>query len=174
MANETTLTIVGNLGNDVELRFTPSGSAVASFTIASTPRHFDKRTNEWVNDETLWMRCTAWRDLAEHIAETLRKGMRVIAQGRLTQRSYQDRNGVDRTVVELTVDEIGPSLRYATAQVTRTLKNNPQGGYNAQGQAASATTGNQAGQGWNAPQGGSQDDPWATGGTTDFGQEPPF
>lgn len=120
MAGETLMTIVGNLTADPEIRTTNGGQTVANFTIASTPRNFNKSSNQWDDAPTLFMRCNAWRDLASHCAASLSKGMRVIAQGRLAQRSYQAQDGTNRTVWELTVDEIGPSLRYATAQVTRT------------------------------------------------------
>lgn len=119
MAGETIITVVGNLTADPEVRTLSNGSAVASFTIASTPRTFNRNTNQFEDGPALFMRCSAWRDLAEHCANSLSKGMRVIAQGRLSQRSYQAQDGSNRTVVELTIDEIGPSLRYATAQVTR-------------------------------------------------------
>ena len=119
MAGETVITVVGNLTADPELRALSSGASVASFTIASTPRTFNRNTNQFEDGSALFMRCSAWRDLAEHCANSLSKGMRVIAQGRLSQRSYQAQDGSNRTVVELTVDEIGPSLRYATAQVNR-------------------------------------------------------
>ena len=203
MAGDTVITIIGNLTADPEMRFTPSGAAVASFTIASTPRIFDRQTNEWKDAETLFMRCSIWREAAENVAESLAKGMRVIAQGRLQQRSYTTREGEQRTVVEMQVDEIGPSLRRAKAQVTRTSggKYNAggqgggsgyqgggqQGGYNAgggqQGGGGYRGGGQGAGSGYqgggqqptyNAPAGGSSDDPWATGGTTSFGDEPPF
>ena len=127
MAGETPLTVVGNLVADPELRYTQSGAPVASFTVASTPRTFDRASNEWKDGDALFLRCSAWREMAENIAESLTKGMRVIVQGRLTQRSYEDRDGQKRTVVELQVDEIGPSLKYATAKVTRTQRSN-QGG----------------------------------------------
>lgn len=120
MSGDTMLTIIGNLTADPELRFTPSGAAVADFTVASTPRTFDKARNEWADGTTLFMRCSIWREAAENAAESLRKGMRVIAVGKLIQRSYQDRNGVDRTVVEMVLDEVGPSLKRAKAQVVRT------------------------------------------------------
>ena len=122
MAGETIVTVVGNLTADPELRFTPSGAPVANFTVASTPRTFDKSRNEWVDGDALFMRCALWREAAENVAETLTKGMRVIVQGRLTQRAYETREGEKRTVVELQVDEIGPSLRYATARVERTQR----------------------------------------------------
>ncbi|AIY01183.1 single-strand DNA binding protein [Arthrobacter sp. PAMC 25486] len=144
MAGETTITVIGNLTGDPELRFTPSGSAVANFTIASTPRTFDKNSNEWKDGTTLFMRCSAWRDMAENIAETMdQKGMRVIVTGRLTQRSYE-KDGQTRTVMELEVDEIGPSLRYANAKVNRTQRSGqggPQSGQHEQG-----TYSNQQGQ----------------------------
>ncbi|GGO95101.1 single-stranded DNA-binding protein [Actinomyces gaoshouyii] len=192
MAGDTVITIIGNLTADPEMRFTPSGAAVASFTIASTPRTFNRQTNEWQDAETLFMRCSIWRDAAENVAESLTKGMRVIAQGRLQQRSYTDREGAQRTVVEMQVDEIGPSLRRAKAQVTRTggqggYGGNQGGGYQggAQNQGGlGGYGGNQGGgqgfqgqggqSGYNAPRGGAADDPWATGGSTSFGDEPPF
>ncbi|MET0993131.1 MAG: single-stranded DNA-binding protein [Mycobacterium sp.] len=121
MANDTIITVIGNLTNDPELRFTPSGSAVANFTIASTPRTFDKQSNEWKDGETLFVRSSIWREAAENTAESLTKGMRVIAQGRLKSRSY-DKDGEKRTVIEFEVDEIGPSLQYASAKVTRKAK----------------------------------------------------
>src|SRR6187455_3288870 len=119
MAGETTITLVGNLTADPELRFTPSGAAVANFTVASTPRTFDRQTNEWKDGEALFMRCSIWRDAAENVAESLTKGARVIVSGRLKQRSYETREGEKRTVVELEVEEVGPSLKYATAKVNR-------------------------------------------------------
>ncbi|MDD7963325.1 single-stranded DNA-binding protein [Microbacterium thalli] len=119
MPGETVITVVGNLTADPELRYTQGGLPVVNFTIASTPRTFDRQANEWKDGETLFLRASAWRDFAEHIAGTLTKGMRVVATGRLRQRNYQDREGQTRTAIELEIDEIGPSLRYATAQVTR-------------------------------------------------------
>src|ERR1700760_2176442 len=119
MAGETLITVVGNLTADPELRFTPSGAAVASFTVASTPRTFDRQSNEWEDGETLFLRCSIWRQAAENVAESLQRGMRVIVQGRLKSRSYDDREGQRRTVFELEADEIGPSLTWATAKVTR-------------------------------------------------------
>ena len=129
MSGETVLTPVGNLTADPEIRFTPSGAAVASFTVASTPRTFDRQAGEWKDGETLFMRCSIWRDAAENVAESLTKGTRVIVQGRLVQRSYTTREGENRTVVEMQVDEIGPSLRYAKAQVTRQPRGGDQGGF---------------------------------------------
>ena len=158
MANETTLTIIGNTTGPAEMRFTPSGAAVANFTIASTPRTFDRNANEWKDGTTLFMRCSAWRELAENVAETLdQKGMRVIASGRLTQREYE-KDGQKRTVIELEVDEIGPSLKYANAKVNRTQRSGGQGGFTKP--AAASNYGSTA----------TQEDPWAT--PTD--KTPPF
>jgi single-strand DNA-binding protein len=120
---ETTITIIGNLTADPEVRFTDSGTAVASFTIASTPRTFDRNTNTWKDGAALFMRCSAWRELGEHVGDSLTKGQRVIATGRLKQRSYEDREGVKRTVVELDVEEVGPSLRFATAKAVKATRN---------------------------------------------------
>jgi len=142
MANETTLNITGNLVEDVELRFTPSGAAVANFRIASTPRTFDRQSNTWKDGETLFMRCAAWKDLGENVAESLTKGMRVNVEGRLKSRSWEDKDGSKRTVMELEVDEIGPSLKYATAKVQRTQRNNSGGnGGNGGGFAQSQPSG---------------------------------
>jgi single-strand DNA-binding protein len=151
MAGETVITIIGNLTNDPELRFTPSGFAVASFTVASTPRTFDRQNNEWKDGETLFMRCSAWRDMAENIAESLVRGSRVIVQGRLEQRSFETREGEKRTVIEMQVDEIGPSLRRATAKVNKTTRGGG-GGFAGQSQ----------GQGQAQGGGFGGDDPWAT------------
>jgi single-strand DNA-binding protein len=150
MANDTIITVVGNLTADPELRYTQSGLAVANFTIASTPRSFDRQSNEWKDGEALFLRASCWREFAEHVASTLTKGSRVIAQGRLKQRSYDDRDGNKRTAIELEVDEIGPSLRYATAQVTRASGGGGQGGGNGGG-----------GGGRQQPQG---DEPWGSQG----------
>jgi len=122
MSNETTITVIGNLVSDPELRFTPSGSAVANFTVASTPRTFDKNSNEWKDGESLFLRCSVWRETAENVAESLTKGMRVILSGDLKQRSYETKEGEKRTVIELEVQEIGPSLKYANAKVNRTQR----------------------------------------------------
>jgi single-strand DNA-binding protein len=155
MAGDTVITIIGNLTADPELRFTPSGAAVANFTVASTPRQFDRQTNEWKDGETLFMRCSVWRDAAENVAESLQRGMRVIVSGRLKSRSYETKEGEKRTVVEMDVDEIGPSLRSATAKVNKTQRGGG-GGFGGQG-------GNQGG--WSGGGGGGgQDDPWATSG----------
>lgn len=133
MAGETVITIIGNLTADPEIRTTGSGASVASFTIASTPRTWNRNTNQFEDGQALFMRCSAWRDMAEHCARSLAKGMRVIAQGRLQQRSYQTQDGSNRTVIELQVDEIGPSLRYATAQVQKMQSGGYQGGNNTNG-----------------------------------------
>lgn len=129
MAGETQVTVVGNLTGEVELRRTGTGVAVANFTIASTPRVYDKNAGQWVDGETLFLRCTVWRDYAEHVAASLQKGTRVVAQGRLVQRSYETQQGEKRTTFELGVEEIGPSLRYATAQVTKTGSNSAGSGW---------------------------------------------
>jgi single-strand DNA-binding protein len=165
MAGETIITVVGNLTADPELRFTPSGAAVASFTIASTPRTYDRNTNEWKDGEALFLRCSIWRQAAENVAESLTRGMRVIASGRLKQRSYETREGEKRTVIELDVDEIGPSLKYAAAKVNKTQRGSSSGG----GFGGS-------GSGGGAP----SDDPWGSappaGGNDGggFSDEPPF
>ena len=128
MAGETIITLVGNLTSDPELRFTPSGAAVANFTVASTPRTFDRQSNEWKDGDALFMRCNIWREAAENVAESLTRGARVVVTGRLRQRSYETREGEKRTVVELEVDEIGPSLRYATAKVNKANRGGGGGG----------------------------------------------
>ncbi|WP_435127424.1 single-stranded DNA-binding protein [Actinacidiphila sp. bgisy144] len=165
MAGETVITVVGNLVDDPELRFTPSGAAVAKFRVASTPRTFDRQTNEWKDGESLFLTCSVWRQAAENVAESLQRGMRVIVQGRLKQRSYEDREGVKRTVYELDVDEVGASLRSATAKVTKTSggggRGGQQGGYGGGGGGGQAGGGG----GWGGQQGGGgapADDPWAT------------
>ena len=139
MAGETLLTLVGNLTADPELRYTQNGIPVAGFTVASTPRNFDRASGEWKDGDALFMRCSVWRDYAEHVSGSLTKGMRVIVQGRLRQRSYETREGERRTAMELEVDEIGPALRYATAQVTRTASGRGQGAPAAAGQAPAAS-----------------------------------
>jgi single-strand DNA-binding protein len=185
VAGETIVTLVGNLTGDPELRFTPSGSAVANFTVASTPRTFDRQSNEWKDGETLFMRCSIWREAAENVAESLTKGTRVVVTGRMKSRSYQTKEGENRTVIELEADEIGPSLRYATAKVNRTQRS---GGGGFGGAQPGPSQGGQGG-GWSAPagapaggpQGGQQGgyaDPWATGpaagGYSGGDDEPPF
>lgn len=157
MAGETVITIVGNLTADPELRTTPNGSAVANFSIAATPRTFDKQSNQWVDGDALFLRCSAWRDLATHCAQSLSKGMRVIAQGRLTQHSWEDEQHQKRSAVELQVDEIGPSLRYATAQVQKMQSGGYQGanggGYQQQPQQAQQQSQAPADDPWGAPAG---------------------
>jgi len=170
MAGETVITVVGNLTDDPELRFTPSGAAVANFTIASTPRTFDRQTNEWKDGDALFLRASIWRQAAENVAESLTRGMRVVAQGRLRQRSYETQQGEKRTVVELEVDEIGPSLRYATAKVIKTP-----GGRGGQG-GGGFGGGQQGGAGFGGGQQGGQggapaNDPWATGAPAGGGQQ---
>jgi single-strand DNA-binding protein len=156
MAGDTTITVIGNLTDDPELRFTPSGAAVAKFRVASTPRIMDRTTNEWKDGEPLFLSCTVWRQAAENVAESLQRGARVIVSGRLKQRSYETREGEKRTVIELEVDEIGPSLRYATAKVTR----------------ASRGEGGGFGGGGFGGGGGGASDPWST--PTGPSDEPPF
>jgi single-strand DNA-binding protein len=162
MAGDTTLTIIGNLTNDPELRFTPSGAAVANFTVASTPRMFDRQSNEWKDGETLFMRCSVWRDAAENVAESLQRGSRVIVTGRLKSRSYETKEGEKRTVVELEVDELGPSLRYATAKVNKTSRGGG-GGFGGGGGGGGGYGGGGGGGFGGGGQSGPADDPWATG-----------
>ena len=183
MADETVITIIGNLTNDPELRFTPSGAAVANFTVASTPRTFERQSNEWKDGETLFMRCSVWRDAAENVAESLVRGTRVIVSGRLRSRSYETKEGEKRTVVELEVDEVGPSLRYATTKVNKTSRGGGGGGgggnfggggggYSGGGGGGYSGGGQQSG-GGSAP----ADDPWATGPSGGYGgsqDQPPF
>jgi single-strand DNA-binding protein len=161
MAGETVITVVGNLVDDPELRFTPSGAAVANFRIASTPRTFDRQTNEWKDGDALFLSCSVWRQAAENVAESLQRGMRVIVQGRLKQRSYDTREGEKRTVVELEVDEVGPALAFATAKVTRASRSGGGGG----GGGYSGGGGNSGGGGGQQSrpqQSGGGNDPWAT------------
>lgn len=175
MAGETVITVIGNLTNDPELRFTPNGAAVVSFTVASTPRTLDKATNEWKDGDTLFLRCSAWRQMAENVTESLAKGSRVIVQGRLKQRSFETREGEKRTVVELDVDEVGPSLRNATAKVNKTSRGGGFTGGNglSQGGPSSVGAGGQAGSGNGFGPGGSADDPWSTT-PAGYSEEPPF
>ncbi|MFE5870672.1 MULTISPECIES: single-stranded DNA-binding protein [Streptomyces] len=161
MAGETVITVVGNLVDDPELRFTPSGAAVAKFRVASTPRTFDRQTNEWKDGESLFLTCSVWRQAAENVAESLQRGMRVIVQGRLKQRSYEDREGVKRTVYELDVEEVGASLKNATAKVTKTAGRGGQGGYGG-GQQQGGWSGGSGGQQQQGGGGAPADDPWAT------------
>ncbi|HEX5543048.1 MAG TPA: single-stranded DNA-binding protein [Micromonospora sp.] len=167
MAGETVITVIGNLTDDPELRFTPSGAAVAKFRVASTPRYLDRTSGEWKDGEALFLSCTVWRQAAEHVAESLQRGTRVIVSGRLRQRSYETREGERRTVIELEVDEVGPSLRYATAKVQKMTRSGG-GGFGSSGGGG----------------GGNADDPWAaaapapsrsgSGGSGSFDDEPPF
>jgi single-strand DNA-binding protein len=171
MAGETTITLVGNLTADPELRFTPSGAAVANFTVASTPRTFDRNTNEWRDGEAMFLNCAVWRQAAENVAESLQKGMRVIVQGRLKSRSYETREGEKRTVFEVDVDEIGPALKYATARVSRNSGGGQGGGGRSGGQGGGGYGGGNSGGGYGGNSGGGNsgggnsggDDPWASG-----------
>lgn len=171
MAGDTIITVVGNLTADPELRFTPSGAAVANFTVASTPRIYDRQTGEWKDADALFMRCNVWREAAENVAESLTRGSRVIVTGRLKQRSFETREGEKRTVVELEVDEIGPSLRYATAKVTKASRGGGGGGFGGGG-------GGGGGGGAKAAATESQEDPWgsapASGSFGGSDDEPPF
>jgi single-strand DNA-binding protein len=175
VAGDTIITVVGNLTADPELRFTPSGAAVANFTVASTPRIFDRQSNEWKDGDALFMRCSIWREAAENVAESLTRGSRVIVQGRLKQRSYETREGEKRTVVELEVDEIGPSLRYATAKVNKASRSGGGGGgFGGGGGGGGSRSG---GGGGDAPE-AKTDDPWgsapASGSFSGGDDEPPF
>jgi single-strand DNA-binding protein len=184
MAGDTQITVVGNLVDDPELRFTPSGAAVANFRIASTPRTFDKQANEWKDGEALFLSCSVWRQAAENVAESLQKGMRVVVQGNLRSRQYETREGEKRTVFEIQVDEVGPSLKYATAKVTRTQRSGASSYGDGGGQASAGPAGGN--DPWATPQQGQQgggnapapaaggNDPWATPGVTGGADEPPF
>ena len=185
MANETQITVVGRLVADPELRFTPNGLAVANFTVASTSRTFDRQSNQWVDGEALFLRCSVWREVAENVSESLTKGMRVIVQGRLKARTYDDRDGNKRTSWELDVDEIGPALRFATAKVTRNQRNNGGGNYQGGGFGGPQQggqqnpqngyqQGGQQGGGFGGPQQGGPplppgQDPWSGQGAPEFG-----
>ena len=192
MAGETPITVVGNLTADPELRFTPSGAAVANFTVASTPRTFDRQTNDWKDGEALFLNCSVWRQAAENAAESLTRGMRVIVSGRLKARSYETREGEKRTVFEIDVDEVGPSMKYATAKVTKTSRSGGGQGFQSgggddpwasnQGSQGGQSGGGQQGGGWGGNQGGGQgggqqsggQDPWASSGSGGSSEEPPF
>jgi single-strand DNA-binding protein len=204
MAGETTITVIGNLVDDPELRFTPSGAPVANFRIASTPRTFDRQSNEWKDGDTLFLSCAVWRQAAENVAESLQRGMRVIVQGRLKSRQYETREGEKRTVFEIDVEEVGPSLRSASAKVTKTTRSGGGGGYSGGAGGAGGSGGGggysggggssapaddpwaspapaQGGAGWGGqsqPSGGGQSapakDPWATPGVSGGNDEPPF
>jgi single-strand DNA-binding protein len=179
MAGETVITVVGNLTADPELRYTQNGLAVANFTIASTPRTLDRQSNEWKDGEALFLRASVWREFAEHVAGSLTKGSRVIATGRLKQRSYQDREGQNRVSIELEIDEIGPSLRYATAQVTRASSGSGgSGGFGGGNSGGSSAVGSNSGS-----RSQQNDEPWATPGSRDkdgwsapgsYGDDTPF
>lgn len=174
MAGETVLTVIGNLTDDPELKFTPSGAAVANFTVASTPRTFDRQTNEWKDGTPLFLRCSVWRQVAENVAESLQKGQQVIVHGALNIRNFERQDGSKGTSVEMNVYEIGPSLRFATAKVTKASRSGGGGGgFNDGGQSsgggANPWSQQPAAQGGAAPQGGG--DAWGGGGSTD---EPPF
>ncbi|NUR08076.1 MAG: single-stranded DNA-binding protein [Nocardioidaceae bacterium] len=194
MAGDTPITVVGNLTADPELRFTPSGAAVANFTVASTPRVFDRQTGEWKDQEALFLNCSVWRQAAENAAESLTRGMRVVVTGRLKARSFETREGEKRTVFEIDVEEVGPSLKYATAKVTKTSRSGGGQGFQSGGgddpwasggsgggqqgggqQGGGSWGGQQGGGSGGGQQGGGQSDPWATpgvgGGSSD---EPPF
>jgi single-strand DNA-binding protein len=194
MAGETPITVIGNLTADPELRFTPSGAAVANFTVASTPRTFDKQTNEWKDGEALFLNCSVWRQAAENAAESLVRGMRVIVSGRLKARSYETREGEKRTVFEIDVDEVGPSLKYATAKVSKTSRSGTGGGGGQQGgggygggddpwssggqQGGGGSAGGSGAGGWggqqSSPAPAPQNDPWASSGPAGGSDEPPF
>ncbi|MET0196816.1 MULTISPECIES: single-stranded DNA-binding protein [Nocardiaceae] len=179
MAGETVITVVGNLTADPELRFTPAGAAVANFTVASTPRTFDRQSNEWKDGDALFMRCNIWREAAENVAESLTRGARVVVTGRLRQRSYETREGEKRTVVELEVDEIGPSLRYATAKVNKANRGGGGGG-GGFGGSSGGSGGGRSNSNSGSNSGG--DDPWGSapqasgsfGGSRGGDDEPPF
>ncbi len=175
-AGDTVITLVGNLVDDPELRFTPSGAAVAKFRIASTPRYLDKQTNEWKDGESLFLTCNVWRQAAENVAESLQRGMRVIVQGRLKQRSYETKEGEKRTVYEVEVDELGPSLRNATAKVNKTSRGGGGGGFG--GGGGGSFGGQQADDPWATPapaaQGGGGGGWGASGGSGSSYEEPPF
>ena len=184
MAGETPITVIGNLTADPELRFTPSGAAVANFTVASTPRTFDRQTNEWKDGESLFLNCSVWRQAAENAAESLVRGSRVIVSGRLKARSYETREGEKRTVFEIDVDEVGPSLRYATAKVTKASRGGGGGGGQSgggygggddpwSGGGSGGSSGGGSGGGWGGQSSAPQSDPWATGGGS-TSDEPPF
>jgi single-strand DNA-binding protein len=179
MAGETVITVVGNLTADPELRFTPSGAAVANFTVAATPRTFDRQSGEWKDGDALFMRCNVWRQAAENVAETLTRGMRVMVSGRLRQRSFETREGEKRTVVELEVDEVGPSLKYATAKVNKVSRGSGGGGFGGGGgEGGGGGGGSRSGGGSGSGGGGGYDDPWSSAPAAGSGpaddDEPPF
>lgn len=177
MAGEPIITVVGNLTADPELKYVGSGTPVASFTVASTPRTYNRNTSEWEDGETMFIRCSVWREYAENVTESLAKGMRVVVQGRLQIRNYQRQDGSQGTSVEMQVDEVGPSLRYATAQVTKTSGRGGGGGYGQQNQGGygQQSYGQRGQASYTAPHGGSSNDPWAQApGGSAFDDDPPF
>ena len=169
-AGDTVITVVGNLVNDPELRFTPAGQPVATFRVASTPRFMDRTTNEWKDGDSLFLTCNVWRQAAENVAESLQRGMRVIVMGRLKQRSYETKEGEKRTVYEVEVDEVGPSLRNASAKVNKVART---GGGSSYGGGGGGQGGGMGGGGGRSS-GGGQDDPWATESPGGYSDEPPF
>jgi single-strand DNA-binding protein len=181
-AGDTAITIAGNLVDDPELRFTPAGQPVAKFRVASTPRYLDKNTNEWKDGDSLFLTCNVWRQAAENVAESLTRGMRVIVSGRLRQRSYETKEGEKRTVYEIEVDDVGPSLRNASAKVNKVARSGGDGGYG--GGRSSGSGGGQGGQGGQGGgrssgggqggSGGGDPDPWASDNSGGFSDEPPF
>ncbi len=177
-AGDTSITIIGNLVGDPELRYTPTGQAVAAFRVASTPRYMDRTTNEWKDGDSLFLSCNVWRQAAENVAESLQRGMRVIVSGRLRQRSYETKEGEKRTVYEVEVDEVGPSLRNASAKVTRSSRSGGggQGGGGGFGGSGQSGAGGQAGYGGGASGNRGTEDPWASDSPADSGftDEPPF
>ena len=178
MAGETVITVVGNLTADPELRFTPSGAAVANFTVAATPRTFDRQSGEWKDGDALFMRCNVWRQAAENVAETLTRGMRVMVSGRLRQRSFETREGEKRTVVELEVDEVGPSLKYATAKINKVSRGSGGFGDSGGGFGGDAGGGSAGGSGGGSRSSAPMDDPWGSappaGSSPAADDEPPF
>jgi single-strand DNA-binding protein len=180
-AGDTAITIAGNLVDDPELRFTPAGQPVARFRVASTPRYLDKSTNEWKDGDSLFLTCNVWRQAAENVAESLTRGMRVIVSGRLRQRSYETKEGEKRTVYEIEVDDVGPSLRNASAKVNKVARSGGNGGYGGGRSSGSGGQGGQGSQGGGRSSGGGQGgygggdpDPWASDSTGGFSDEPPF
>ena len=180
-AGDTQITIAGNLVDDPELRFTPAGQPVAKFRIASTPRYLDKTTNEWKDGDSLFLTCNVWRQAAENVAESLQRGMRVIVSGRLRQRSYETKEGEKRTVYEVEVDDVGPSLRNASAKVNKVARSGGDGGYGGGRSGGQGGQGGQGSQGGGRSSGGGQGgygggdpDPWASDTPGGFSDEPPF
>ena len=175
-AGDTSITIAGNLVDDPELRFTPAGQAVARFRVASTPRFRDNATGEWKDGDSLFLTCNVWRQAAEHVAESLNRGMRVIVSGRLRQRSYETKEGEKRTVYEVEVDDVGPSLRNASAKVNRVARSggNGDGQNGSGGERPAGVQAGPPGQGGSPSQGAGDSDPWARNGTDGYSEEPPF